>query len=115
METYENDNLAYIVTEYCSGGSLIERICQLKKFDETQASLYIRQIVMALSHCHNAGICHRDIKPDNLIFANKESDTLKLIDFNLSEKLENINQKMSSIKGTSYYFAPETLMGNYDA
>jgi calcium-dependent protein kinase len=40
--------------------------------------------VEAVYYCHNHKIAHRDIKPENILFLNKESLDLKLIDFGVS-------------------------------
>lgn len=42
--------------------------------------LYTYQMCRALAHIHRGGVCHRDIKPQNLL-VNTESHTLKLCDF----------------------------------
>jgi len=42
--------------------------------------LVMYQIFRALSYIHTSGICHRDIKPNNLLF-NPETGVLKVCDF----------------------------------
>lgn len=46
----------------------------------------IRRILVAIQHLHEHMVCHKDIKPENvMIDYRSESDfTLKLIDFNIS-------------------------------
>ena len=63
------------------------------------------------------GIAHRDLKPENILFATKDKDSpIKVIDFGLSKKFRNINQKlqrMNSKVGTPIYVAPEIIAGEY--
>jgi serine/threonine protein kinase len=46
------------------------------------AKILMRNLLEVVSYLHAVGICHRDLKPDNLIVADDMS--IKLIDFNVS-------------------------------
>ena len=54
-----------------------------------------------MQYMHNTNVCHRDLKPDNLI-VNTIDFKIKLIDFNVSTKFE------TTFEGGSY---PETIQG----
>ena len=57
------------------------------------AKRYIIQIVQAIAHCHKYGICHRDIKLQNILLENKGKDAqIKLIDFENDIDFEVIYQ-----------------------
>lgn len=61
---------------------------------------------------HASSICHRDIKPDNILFAENKSDSdVKIIDFGLSAAYSN--QLMQTQVGTPSFVAPEVLNGCY--
>ena len=54
---------------------------------------------------HKKGIVHRDIKADNILFANNKKDSeVKIIDFGLSSKIVKPNS-LDSLVGTPYYVA----------
>ena len=113
-EVYKNKNRLFIVTEYCEGGELFDKIYQLKRFTENQAAKYMLDIVSALMHCHDSDIIHRDIKPENFLFDRKGEDAkLKLIDFG-SSRFVNPEKRMKKLVGTCYFMAPELLAGDYD-
>ena len=63
-------------------------------------------IAQGLRDCHNSGIIHRDVKPEN-IFVNESGD-FKLGDFGVSRSAPG-SQDMLSFKGTFGYMAPEVF------
>lgn len=50
--------------ELLNGGELFERIKRKKHFSETEASYIMRKLVSAVSHMHDVGVVHRDLKPE---------------------------------------------------
>ena len=119
-EVFETPNSFYLIMEMCNGGNLTNKIEQRintkKCFEERILSELIRQIASAILYCHKKGICHRDLKPDNLCFSNfgnMENNTIKLIDFGLG-KIFDKDIKLKSIVGTTLYTAPEVLNKNYN-
>ncbi|KAH9408303.1 hypothetical protein TYRP_011975 [Tyrophagus putrescentiae] len=67
------------------------------------------QIFRALSYIHLNGICHRDIKPNNLLF-NHADGVLKVCDFGSAKRLVPGERNVSYICAR-YYRAPELLFG----
>jgi calcium-dependent protein kinase len=67
---YEDKKNYIMVTEYCSGGELFERIQRNTSFSEKMAAGLMRQILGAVNYLHERGIVHRDLKAENLLFEN---------------------------------------------
>jgi calcium-dependent protein kinase len=69
---------------------------------------------------HELGLCHRDLKLENFLFAkpltndSQEEVVIKLIDFGFSKKFGQSSSKMHALVGTPYYIAPEVIKGDYD-
>jgi len=100
-EVYESSECIIMIFEYMPGKDLYHRIKTSQKVSEPQAFGYFSQIVKALLFLGYHGFCHRDIKPDNILFV--DEDKLKLADFSLAEEKE----KMKGVCGTPGYMAPE--------
>ncbi|KJH53233.1 kinase domain protein [Dictyocaulus viviparus] len=71
--------------------------------------LYMYQLFRALAYIHGIGICHRDIKPQNLLI-DPESGILKLCDFGSAKYLIKGEPNVSYIC-SRYYRAPELIFG----
>ena len=67
-EVLEDDKHTYIVMELLKGGELLQRIREMKKFTESVARNYFKQLIEAVSQIHGKGIVHRDLKPENIMF-----------------------------------------------
>ena len=101
---FECPFFVYIVLEFCPGGdlmdALIDRLLYTRK-DALLKSVFL-QILDAVEYCHDHGIYHRDLKPDNIL-VNKDGSEIKLADFGLAT-----TSKVSDIFGcgSGYYMAP---------
>uniref|UniRef100_A0A8C4XS05 Ribosomal protein S6 kinase n=1 Tax=Falco tinnunculus TaxID=100819 RepID=A0A8C4XS05_FALTI len=63
-EVYHDQLHTFLVMELLKGGELLERIQKKKHFSETEASHIMRRLVSAVSHMHDVGVVHRDLKPE---------------------------------------------------
>ena len=108
----------FIILEYGNKGSLLNATFKTKDGFSEDVSKFIFSLGLnAVEGMHKNGFCHRDIKPDNMLFVGDNYD-LKLCDFGYSKKfLDKNNQKIALKKkvGTLCYCAPEIIEGkNYD-
>ena len=87
-EKYKDDNIElYLVTDYITGSTLQEFIDKNGVLNlETSLQITIK-LCETLQYCHNKGFLHRDIKPDNIILENDDTENPILIDFGLSFNL----------------------------
>ena len=72
--------------------------------------LYAYQLLRAVAYIHSMGICHRDIKPQNVL-VETETQTIKLCDFGSAKQLVLGEPNISYIC-SRYYRAPELIFGN---
>jgi len=101
--TDENDEYLYLILEYCKHGDLAYYI-KKRPLNEEYARKYMQQMSSALQHLYARNIMHRDIKPHNVLLADK--DTVKLSDFGFARIVEE-NQMIETLCGSPLYMAPE--------
>ena len=107
FEVYSTKRKIWLITEVCYGGDLTSR-----DLNEPQAAVVLEQIVLAVAYMHSMGVCHRDIKLENILYETRNHDAkIKLVDFGLSQKFTT-GIKMRRICGTAYTLAPELVNRN---
>ncbi|KAM3356579.1 phosphoenolpyruvate carboxylase kinase 1 [Capsicum galapagoense] len=109
---YEDDVYLDIVLELCCSSDLFQRLESRGVFTESDALAVMVPLMEAIAHCHKLSIAHRDIKPDNILF--NDRNVLKLADFGSAHCFHN-GELMNGVVGTPFYVAPEVLAGKkYD-
>lgn len=105
---YRHGEKVYLLLEYFDAPNLSEIMRQKKghNFDEAIVAKIIKQLVEALAHCHQRGIYHLDVKPENILV--DENWKIRLIDFAFSVKMVD-QSKIKKYCGTPTYMAPEIL------
>src|SRR5436190_8250305 len=72
--------------------------------------LYMYQLFRSLAYLHSLGICHRDIRPQNMLI-DTDSGILKLCDFGSAKVLKGGEKSVSYLRAR-YYRAPELIFGS---
>lgn len=105
----EHEENLYILQDYCDGGSLQDKIFEIKEKDESikeeQIMQWFVQITMAVQHIHSNKILHRDLKTQNVFLTKR--DLVKIGDFGIAKVLENTIDMAETCCGTPCYLSPE--------
>lgn len=81
-------------------------------FPQILVKLYTYQIARGLIYLHEVGVCHRDIKPQNIL-VDARTHTVKICDFGSAKKLVKGETNVAYIC-SRYYRAPELIFGATD-
>ncbi len=108
--------ILFIVSEYLRGDTLSELIDNQGPLPLPRTLRIIDQILSAVYEAHEAGLIHRDMKPDNVIITPLRSgeDFVKVLDFGIAKLGGDQNQRLTmqgQLFGTPAYMAPEQIRG----
>ncbi len=100
----------YIALEYVDGKTLKEIIHDAGKLRQEDAVRYALQILAALSHAHQRGIVHRDVKPQNIMIT--QAGQVKVGDFGIAGMADTKTLTSDgNVMGSVHYFSPEQAKG----
>ncbi len=109
----EVDGIYYITMEFVRGTTVASLIKEAGRLDVSAALTIGKQVCRALEVAHEAGIVHRDIKPQNLLV--DPTGFLKVTDFGIARlagaQTDGALTRTGMIVGTPAYMAPEQLLG----
>lgn len=110
FEAGQFGNVPFLAMEFIDGPTLGQ-----KAHDQLptpfEAAKYVQQIAEAIEASHQAGILHRDLKPDNVMI--DKTGQIKIMDFGLAKRLgeDEHRTRTGEIIGTPSYMAPEQASG----
>jgi NIMA (never in mitosis gene a)-related kinase len=108
VDSFFHANYLCIVTEYCQGGDMYNRLKACKThIPEEQVLDWLVQTARALAHLHGKRIMHRDLKTQN-IFLTKDG-VVRLGDFGIARALNAATEMAVTVVGTPFYMSPELM------
>jgi beta-lactam-binding protein with PASTA domain/predicted Ser/Thr protein kinase len=100
--------LLYLVMEYVPGRTLRELLRERGRLSPREALDIVSGVLGGLAAAHQAGIVHRDVKPENVLLG--DGNTVKVADFGLARAASRVSHtRTGMIIGTAAYLAPEQV------
>ena len=116
-----DDGTLYMVLEVLDGVSLFDLLEREHRVEWRRALHIGRHVLSALVCAHDAGIVHRDVKPENIILVEQDEDPdfAKILDFGIAKLFDGANlpsddprlTQLGVTIGTPTYIAPEQAFG----
>lgn len=109
---------AFLVMELLQGRSLAEAIAAEAPMSAARLATIGQQVLAALGAAHDAGVVHRDLKPDNVFLTEVAGggELVKLLDFGIARMaLGDVGTRLTQtgqLLGTPLYMAPEQAQGD---
>jgi len=108
----KTDNGHYLAMELIRGHSLKVELKKVGRFSEAHTVELVLTACRTLAVAHRAGIVHRDVKPDNMMFT--ENRDFKLVDLGLAKSLADDGgyTRTGQSLGTPHFISPEQIKGD---
>jgi len=112
VDFYQDPHHYYIISEYAEGGSLQQRLVAKRRLPEAQVKELARSLLEGLRYLHKHDICHRSLKPDNILLRIVDDDVeaAMIADFGTAIHIpyfEGGRGQITGKCGSSLYAAPE--------
>lgn len=116
-DIFDAPDAMHVVMEYMSGSTLEQRMLSrpqhARQFSEEIAATVMAHVLSSLAYLEREGICHRDVKPDNILLSTLRNDALwatsaRLSDFGLAAFVDG-DCELTDVVGTPHYVAPEVV------
>ncbi|CAN8062883.1 unnamed protein product [Agarophyton chilense] len=117
LDIFDSPASMYVVMPYMSANTLEQRMIDTppkkRPLPESVAATIMSRLLDALAYLEAENICHRDVKPDNILLTahpneNLWATTACLCDFGLAAFVDS-ETELTDIVGTPNYLAPEVI------
>jgi hypothetical protein len=106
FDLIEADGHELVSMEYVDGGTLLRAVQERGPLDLKEAQDIASQFLAGLEAIHQAGLVHRDVKPENIMIT--RAGRVVLMDFGLAKQEDS---GAGTVSGTPAYMAPEQAAG----
>jgi serine/threonine-protein kinase len=117
LDSGESDYMLWFVMPFVAGETLRQVMRRERTLPIDRAVRLASEVLDALSHAHEHGLAHRDIKPDNIVCAAAGTGAI-LVDFGIARAIASSGEdrvtRSGFVVGTEEYMSPEQAGGSPD-
>lgn len=109
----EEHHQLYLILHFIDGETLETRLRTRGKLSEIESVNIFLHVLSGLSHVHQNGLVHRDLKPQNIMLG--QDNNVFLMDFNVAQ-ISSLPFRLTlsgTVLGTPYFMAPEQIEGKH--
>ena len=98
----------HLVMQFVDGMEVLDHLASMPHgcYTEEMGRHMFKQVMEGIMYLHESGVCHRDIKPQNL-FVTKKDQQVFILDFNVCAQQREGQWHMRTKTGTANFSAPE--------
>ncbi|WP_258069603.1 Stk1 family PASTA domain-containing Ser/Thr kinase [Arthrobacter sp. SX1312] len=108
VDDVDGQDVAYLVMEFVQGRTLRDVLREHGRLTPRRALDLLDAVVEGLAAAHDAGLIHRDVKPENVLLS--ETGQVKIADFGLARAV-SATTGTATLVGTVAYLSPELVLG----
>lgn len=109
-QVLESKEHIFLVLEYCEKSVFDTITSKGSCLDEKTAQEYMYQLLVAIDYCHSKGVCHRDLRVENLLIT--DENVLKVADFGHAGVFaQGWDLFSTTLVGSIQYITPEQIEG----
>ncbi|KAL4430960.1 hypothetical protein ABPG75_006216 [Micractinium tetrahymenae] len=107
---FDEEGSIELVIDLMEGGELFDHIAMAEQLSEREAHDIFKQVAEGVAHLHSLGIAHRDLKPQNLMYASADQGAqVCIMDYDLAKVNHAPTWEGHTPCGTLHYMAPEIV------
>ncbi|XP_064020589.1 striated muscle preferentially expressed protein kinase isoform X2 [Pogoniulus pusillus] len=107
-DAFEKKNAIIMVMELCAKEELLDRMARKPSVCESEVRSYVRQVLEGICYLHQHKVLHLDIKPENLLMADSNSEQVRICDFGNAQELTPEEPQYCKY-GTPEFVGPEIV------
>jgi calcium/calmodulin-dependent protein kinase I len=115
VDFFDEETHFYIVVDFADGGDFMTALVKKQRLTEDEAKHMAKSLLKGLHYLHKNNICHRNLKPENILLRNeRDMGSVVIADFGMATRIltdaDGDMLRLTDRCGTAAYMAPEVIV-----